>query len=374
MKITIISQHIFPIQTPRAHRTSELAKEFARMGHKVTVYAVLGKYDYSSFSKENKIQLHNIKLRWQVWPYTSDGDKRRHYLDKVLGKLFGKLFEFPNIEFFRAVPRLFKTMEKPDLLISIADPHKIHWGCAKAKIRYPDNFAKTWIADCGDPFMSNGQNNAHMSYFEKYERLFCEQCDFITVPVKEAINAYYPEYRNKIRVIPQGFDFNVSDIRNKDPENAVVSFAYAGTFYKDIRNPSLFLDVLSSLTTDFRFHVFTRHNELIAPYEKRLQEKLILHTPINRESLIEFLKSMDFLINLENVDRGCQVPSKLIDYAISGRPILSVSPSNPDKAIINEFLKKNYSQSFVIENIEQYQISNVALKFIQLCNRSDVHS
>ncbi|NCC88209.1 MAG: hypothetical protein EOM05_10180 [Clostridia bacterium] len=28
MKILIISQHIFPMQTPRAHRTTELVKEF----------------------------------------------------------------------------------------------------------------------------------------------------------------------------------------------------------------------------------------------------------------------------------------------------------------------------------------------------------
>ena len=54
MKILIISQHIFPIQTPRAIRTTELVKELTRQGHKVIVYAVLGKYNYSGFEKEFK--------------------------------------------------------------------------------------------------------------------------------------------------------------------------------------------------------------------------------------------------------------------------------------------------------------------------------
>ena len=49
--ILIISQHIFPKQTPRAHRTTELAIELSRQGYDVTVYAVLGKYNYYDFAK-----------------------------------------------------------------------------------------------------------------------------------------------------------------------------------------------------------------------------------------------------------------------------------------------------------------------------------
>ena len=56
MKILIISQHIFPMQTPRAHRTTELIKELSNRGYLITVYAVLGKYDYRSF--ENKYNVY----------------------------------------------------------------------------------------------------------------------------------------------------------------------------------------------------------------------------------------------------------------------------------------------------------------------------
>ena len=52
MKIVIISQHIFPMQTPRAHRTTELMIELAKRGYDVIVYAVLGKYDYTSFHRK----------------------------------------------------------------------------------------------------------------------------------------------------------------------------------------------------------------------------------------------------------------------------------------------------------------------------------
>ena len=50
--ILIISQHIFPKQTPRAHRTTELAIEFSRQGYDVTVYAILGSYKYDDFARK----------------------------------------------------------------------------------------------------------------------------------------------------------------------------------------------------------------------------------------------------------------------------------------------------------------------------------
>ena len=131
--ILIISQHILPKQTPRAHRATELAIELARQGFEVVIYAVLGKYDYADFQKEHNIKVNNIKLNWQFEPYSSDLKVRRYLTDKILGRLFHKTFEFPNIEFCFKIPQIIKKEKKFDALISIADPHMIHWGCSRAK-------------------------------------------------------------------------------------------------------------------------------------------------------------------------------------------------------------------------------------------------
>ena len=128
MRILILSQHIFPMQTPRAHRTTELMKEFARQGHEVTVYAVLGKHDYTQFLKQfPSITLKNISLKWMYHPYNSDGDGKRYFIDKALGKLLGKRYLFPNFEFYYRVQGILKKDHKSDSVISIADPHQIHW-------------------------------------------------------------------------------------------------------------------------------------------------------------------------------------------------------------------------------------------------------
>lgn len=364
MKIVIISQHLFPIQTPRAYRTTELAKEFGKRGYEVIIYAVLGKYNYSDFEKKSDVKVKNIPIKWQIKPYSSDGNKI-HFIDKVIGRLFNKLFEFPNIEFMFCVPKILKKEKDVDLLISIAVPHQIHWGCAKSKIKNPNSFPKKWIADCGDPFMKNGLVKEHYKYFEKYERIFCEQCDYITVPIEEAKGAYYEEYRNKIKVIPQGFDFDLS-VQEINVNNDIINFLYAGTFFKDNRHPEIFLKFIDSLNIDFRFHVFTKFEEIIRQYKPLLKEKLIIHNPIDRKNLVEFMKKMDFLLNLENVNRPGQLPSKLIDYAIAKRPILSINPVEINKNLIMEFFEGNYKNQLKISNIEQYYIKNVADKFLSL--------
>lgn len=369
MKILIISQHLFPIQTPRAHRTSELVKELSRQGHEITIYAVIGKFDYSKFQKEYNITLKNIPIRFQKHPYNSDGDKKRTFIDKVLGRVLGRVFEFPNIEFLYRVPEILQIEKGFDALITIADPHQIHWGAAKARKKDPINFPTVWIADCGDPFMMNGSSNSHFSYFEKYEKLFGKYCDFITVPVEEAKEGYYTEFRNKIRVIPQGFEFSLTE-EKQEPENMPITFAFAGTFYKDIRNPSKFLDVLAAHSTNFKFVIYTLFTDLIAQYQEILGSKLEIRSPLNRTELIEELKKMDFLVNIENVNSPTQVPSKLIDYAIAQRPILSVNPVNPDANIIDQFLNRDYSKGFIVENLEQYQISNVIGKFVELIEKN----
>lgn len=364
MKILVISQHLFPMQTPRAHRTTELVRELGKQGHQVTLYAVLGKHDYSEFEDQSNVKVKNIRLKWVFHPYNSDNDKRRTWIDKILGRLFRRI-EFPNLEFMFGVQNILKKDHQYDALITIADPHQIHWGAAKYRRKYPELFPKIWIADCGDPFMKNNANQGHLKYFEKYERLFCEQCDFIAVPVEEAKSGYYEEYRDKIRVIPQGFNFQLPD-QPVDPNNEILTFAFAGNFYKDIRNPESFLKYLANQKMPFRFVVFTPFPDLINQYKTLLGERLQIRSALPRIEMIEELRQMDFLVNIENVNSPAQVPSKLIDYAIANRPILSVNPVKPDTTIVDEFLSKNYSKQFVVKDVEQYQISNVANRFVQL--------
>ena len=87
--------------------------------------------------------------------------------------------------------------------------------------------------------------------------------------------------------------------------------------------------------------------------------------------MIKEIKKMDFLINIENINLPGQLPSKLIDYAISNRPILSINTSNFKSENIIEFLNGNYQSRLVVDNLEDYRIERVTNKFIELLNFKD---
>ena len=78
------------------------------------------------------------------------------------------------------------------------------------------------------------------------------------------------------------------------------------------------------------------------------------------------LKKMDFLLNLENENSPGQTPSKLIDYSIANRPILSLKPGNPDFNQLQSFLEGDYSNAYKVKNLEQFKIENVVDKFLDL--------
>ena len=74
---------------------------------------------------------------------------------------------------------------------------------------------------------------------------------------------------------------------------------------------------------------------------------------------------MDFLVNFENAGKR-QSPSKLIDYLILEKPVLSVKTGRLDIQTVNAFLSGDYSGQMVIENPDQYRIENVAIQFLNL--------
>jgi hypothetical protein len=362
-RIVIISRTIFPAINPRSFRATELSLELARQGHDVTLYAVLGNYDYSEYESEHKLKIRNIG-RMFFAKFNSDGTQRRTLIDRILNKLLNSLLEFPDIELMFKIPKIIESEKNVDLLISIAIPYPIHWGCALSKSKTKQYFPKIWVADCGDPYMGN-QFGSHFFYFKYLEKWFSKKADYLTVPSENIITFYYPEFRNKIKVIPQGFKFEDIDYSKVFYHNSVPTFAYVGDFYKNMRDPSLFLTYICSLEVKFKFVIYTKNDDLIRPYEKKLKDKIEVRSYITRKQLLSELSKMDFLLSIQNLNNYGS-PSKLIDYTIVKRPILNISSNSLPIDTINEFFAGNYLNQFIVKNLEQYNISNVAKQFISL--------
>lgn len=359
MKIIIISGDFYPNNSPRSFRTTELVKELSKKGHDITLYIPISEYDHSEFIKE-----FPIKIKY----YERTKVKRQYVginiIDKAIFNIRNRVFSYPQNKLVHEINKVISKEQGYDLLITIAYPHSIHWTIGKI-YKKGQRIAKKWIADCGDPFMlADSGKYKPLFYFKWIEKRWCRLCDYISVPTHTAYKGYYPEFREKIRVIPQAFNFE-EIILQEYKENKIPTFAYSGGFIPGRRDPLPLLEFLYKSKIDFRFIIYTKQQSILTAYINKLGDKLIVRDYIPRLELIKELSSMDFLLNIEN-GTDVQTPSKLIDYALTQRPILSLDSNNLDENKFTQFLNNNYSQQYIVNDLEQYNIKKVAQQFLDL--------
>lgn len=363
MRILIVTRSFFPENSPRAFRATELCKEFARQGHEVVVFTLKKPKTHNDFERAFNVTINDLgSLRLKSPDF---GNSRiGFFLTRAFYRLLSLSIEYPDIELVYKVKKALKGVKDYDLLVSIAVPYPIHWGVAWA--RTPKNrIAGVWVADCGDPYMGCETDSFKKLFYFKYiEKWFMRKADYISIPVESARKGYYNEFHDKVRIIPQGFNFNSIECLRKEVHNEVPTFAYAGGFIPGVRDPRAFLDYLTNVNLDFRFVIYTNTPAIPDLYKDKLNGKLEVREYIPRDILLNALSRMDYLVNFDN-NTSTQVPSKLIDYALIGRPILNIkSPLEP--ALINQFLTGDYSGEYIVENIQRFNIENVARRFLEL--------
>lgn len=364
-KILIVSRSFFPENTPRGFRTTELTKQFARMGHEVTVITPRKESVHDHFEKEHGVVIKDLgQLKWK--PIEVKGSGLVRLFRRVLVRLAALTVLYPDLEVLFLVRKaLAKEKGKYDLLITIAAPHPVHWATAMT-LKKNSPIAGRWVADCGDPFMG-GENDTfkRLFYFKYFEKWFCRKADFITVPIEDARIAYYPEFRDKIKVIPQGFRFEDVEILPDAIENPVPTFAYAGTLIPKIRDPFEFFDFLKETEIDYKFRIYTNNIEYANRYAAHSNGRIEVYPALPRLALLKELQKMDFVVNFEN--KGVrQSPSKLIDYAILKKPILAVKTFGFNEEGFLAFARKDYAGQQRIEDPDQYRIENVCHKMLNL--------
>lgn len=372
MKILILTGHFYPEIHPRAFRAKELACNLAIKGHNVKVCTLrtIVDFDYKQYEKENNISIQRLNLYSQtgisqnIKSVTSPFNNRIFKLYRFLIDYFiaGSLF----INAIRIKKKL-KLSKDLDLVISLSTPFMNHMAMALIR-KSTKNLKARFIADSGDPFYKS-QQTKRAPYFYFIEKRIYKQYDYLTVPAEASIAAYKGLIASsKIRIIPQGF--NLDNIKLAPfKRTKIVTFAYSGVFYSDIRNPKFLLDFLSKLTMDFRFEIYLRYKDqsiskLLSQYPNLLENKLAVTYAINRDDLLYNLSAVDFLINIDNTTTT-QIPSKLIDYAITKRPIFTCNSSNFSEEVFMKFLNRDYSESFKIV-LNSYDINHISKKFLEL--------
>lgn len=366
-KILIVCHGFYPDQSPRSFRSTELAKEFKRQGHEVTLIATYWQ-GIEVLLNEYSINYKNLGvLNWNIPSFLDRLGYIGVFLKRIITRVLYSLIEFPDIElFFKVMKALRSEKNEYDLLISIAVPYPIHWGVATVWKKNKKNIAKVWVADCGDPFyLQKNDTFTKPFYFRWIEKWFMKKPNYISVPTDKSYLGYFTEFHQKIKVIPQGYKFN--EVKLRDTLNdGIVRFGYGGIFIKGRRDPSEFLDFLCDLpkTYKFEFHVYTKHINYFST--KVLNDgRIFVHDFINRNELLEKFSTFNFVVNFSNPVVE-QTPSKLIDYLIIQKPILNIVTGDLNKDNVLMFLNGNYTNQLTIADGEKYKIERVVNQFLDL--------
>ncbi len=381
-RILIISHSYTPFINPRAFRWSAIAETWAAQGLKVDVITswIPG---LKRFEILNGVEIHRIggsvieRLRSLFRPQSRAttaenslyaGKSQRSPFSKIFGWILAiakllhdkiwKNIYWPDyaclwIGFASTKALELCAMEKYGTVISVSDPFSAHLVGKRVKAHYPDI---TWLVDIGDPFCFRRDNpaNNHALYGKlnyRRERQIFKMADTISVTTETTRLKYAELFSNtagKIKVIPPLMTETapVSDGPRVLPENKNIKLIYVGTLYRSIRNPEYLLKLFKSLLSthgkmNVELHFFGGYDDcrgIFEPYQLLFADKLFLHGLVSRAIVFKAMSEADILINIGNATVE-QLPSKLVEYAWLGKPIVNLHSIDDDSS--KEFLKEH---------------------------------
>lgn len=342
-KILLFAPAFAPFANPEAIVNNKLALAFKSAGWYVDVITrsdnELSDYNYGSMWEDCW-----LPLRPSTHPVTYEKVNRPA---RLVGTVMGALrTRYPGIGCRWASHSLKLALsmhreKRYDVIISRALPDFAHIPA----LLFAESTGLPWIANWNDPplFLFPPPYNNRMSPFRRFindrlVRAVINHATAITFP-SDRLKAYVCEnygqtYAEKSFVIPHAA---LSWPNVAGPLGNILTLCHAGNLYAE-RDPSVFFRGL--------YHFLKRNQitrarfinigmEAVNIKEKIVEEGLSDHvTLLGKQSYMEtinYLSRCDILVAIENRYKGnIFLPSKISDYAQTGRPILSISP--PDSS------------------------------------------
>ena len=257
--------------------------------------------------------------------------------------------DYACLWYFSAVKKAGQLLaeNRYDSLVTVSIPFTSHLIGFNLKRKYPQI---KWLVDIGDPFcfLEETPTNNHKLYKKlnyKYEGGIFNSADVVSVTTYPTLEKYaelFPENASKICVIPPLFS-QIDDNKSTFllfPENQKLRLVFIGTLYKNIRSPDYLLFLFSKLlNTDIgdrlELHFFGSIHDChdsFDKYQALLGTKIFLHGQVSRKKAVQAMKESDVLINIGN-STSYQLPSKVVEYAATGKPIINLVKTKSDSSI-----------------------------------------
>ena len=165
--------------------------------------------------------------------------------------------------------------------------------------------------------------NAHINYFD-----IDSNKTHITNPISN--------FKEEIFIKSLNYNYN----------SLPVKFGYFGIFTKGVRSPKNLINYLKEIK-DIEFHWYVNDDSKNEVIINTNESQSIFHPLVNRnEALKKMSDSVHCLLSIGNLNTT-QIPSKVIEYISTGKPIIHFSEIENDPVID---IAKDFNNIFVISD------------------------
>lgn len=258
-----------------------------------------------------------------------------------LGSIQLKLFLTGNMGWYRwAVVEKLEQLHKErpiDALFTVCSPFTAHQAGMDFKQRHKE---VCFCAYTVDPFAVPSRIVPFGKRYEDFIRLessVCETTDCLFLS-EEALSSRQDVYGgvSKVMALPYLLPEAIPG-REDYFDNGAVNCVYAGSFYKELRNPEYMLKVFSALKNkNVVLHLFSSGCDDIVRQYVHNNSNIVSHGYVSQEELRDVYSSCDFLIGVGNASLEF-LPSKTYEYISLCHPIVFFNPKGFHNGVLDKY-------------------------------------
>ena len=349
-KYLIVTHQFLPHVSPRTTRWKLLVDELVSLGHEVTV--LTGTKQHSQDSNIETIFVGNSRASNVVVSLRNQSNSldSKNRIKRIIFKLLEKVYRFvirnfawPDYTMFWLIS-VFKVRKKLnleyDVLVTVSLPFSSHI----AGYLINKKIGKPWIMDVGDPFTlktTAPENNSFLygRLNKHYETKFYQQASKVLFTHDDARKIHIKEFQINPSITAVGQPISkfrehlYEQTKNYNYTNNDIKFGYFGIFTHGVRTPVNFINFLD------KFQNYEMHWYINSDSESILQKNTLdsskhnFNSHVARDEALQLMtKSFHCLVSIGNLNPN-QIPSKVIEYIATGKPVIHFAEINDDPVI-----------------------------------------
>ena len=349
-KYLIVTHQFLPHVSPRTTRWKLLVDELVSLGHEVTV--LTGTKQHSQDSNIEIIFVGNSRTSNVVVNLRNQSNSldSKNRIKSIIFKLLKKVYRFvirnfawPDYTMFWLIS-VFKVRKKLnleyDVLVTVSLPFSSHI----AGYLINKKIGKPWIMDVGDPFTlktTAPENNSFLygRLNKHYETKFYQQASKVLFTHDDARKIHIKEFHINPSITAVGQPISkfrehlYEQTKNYNYTNNDIKFGYFGIFTHGVRTPVNFINFLDKFQNYEMHWYINSDSESILQKNNLNSSKHIFNSHVARDEALQLMtKAFHCLVSIGNLNPN-QIPSKVIEYIATGKPVIHFAEINDDPVI-----------------------------------------